>query len=295
MAKSFAKVNPYIKVKGKREDDYHQLDISYLSVNLGDKLTFRQTAKKEIEVSTDANLSSENNLCNKVATSLRDTCGVRAGAKITLEKEIPVGGGLGGGSSDAATTLICLNRLWGCNLSRQNLVELGKEFGADIPFFFYGGYCKGTGTGTNLQQRENIFQGRYIPIICPPFTQRTSEVYAKYDQIIGDADSSKADVCNHTPGNTAGLGLHVENDLEQPAVRLNPELADYLDLLEQANTIATSGLAGSGSCLFGISRTNLSPTEIREDLEGRLNAVSRQATLQMARPTNTGQLVQEVE
>ncbi|MBS3739791.1 4-(cytidine 5'-diphospho)-2-C-methyl-D-erythritol kinase [Candidatus Bipolaricaulota bacterium] len=292
-AKAFAKVNPYLKVKGLREDGYHQLDIGYLTINLADKITIRPNTEDEIEISTEANLSTKENLCYKVAVKLKSTCGVKAGAKITLKKEIPIGGGLGGGSSDAATTLICLNRLWDCNLSRRSLIDIGKEFGADIPFFFYGGYCTGSGTGVDLQQKENIFQDRLIPLVFPPFSQLTSEVYAKYDQIFEDSDASQTKAQNFLQKNT--IGLDIENDLQKPALQLNPGLSEYLNLFQNSSTIATSGLAGSGSCVFGISRADVSPNEIRQEIEKELNSISERAMLKVAKPTNTGQLVQQVK
>lgn len=292
-AKAFAKVNPYLKVKGLREDGYHQLDISYLTINLADKITIRPNTRKEIEISTGAELPTEENLCHKVAIKLKNTCGVKAGAKITLKKEIPIGGGLGGGSSDAATTLICLNRLWDCNLPRRSLIDIGKEFGADIPFFFYGGYCTASGTGVDLQQKENIFQDRLIPLVFPPFSQLTSEVYAKYDQISEDSDASQTKVRNSLRKDT--ISFCIENDLQKPALQLNPGLSEYLNLFQRSSTIVTSGVAGSGSCIFGISRLNASPDEIRQEIEKEINSISEKARLRVTKPTNTGQLVQKVD
>jgi len=292
-AKAFAKVNPYLKVKGLREDGYHQLDVSYLTINLADKITIRPNTREEIEISTGANISTEENLCYKVAVKLKRTCGVKAGAKITLKKEIPIGGGLGGGSSDAATTLICLNRLWDCNLPRRSLIDIAKEFGADIPFFFYGGYCTASGTGVDLQQKENIFQDRLIPLVFPPFSQLTSKVYAKYDQISEDGDPSQPKVRNFPRNDT--ISFDIENDLQKPALQLNPGLSEYLNLFQRSSTIVTSGLAGSGSCIFGISRVNTSPGEVRQEIEKELNSISKKARLKVAKPTNTGQLVQQLD
>jgi len=293
IAKAFAKVNPWLDVLGKYEDGYHELDISFLSVNLADRMTFESCESEDIVVSTEADIPAEENLCREVASKLKKECSTDLGAVITLEKEIPIGGGLGGGSSNAAATLICLNRLWDCKLSRLELIDLGEEFGADVPFFFYGGFCIATGRGTELRKQENVFLDRFIPLILPPFTLLTREVYGRYDQLNDETENRQTEI-DH--------GLYplrndstVENDLQEAALDLKPNLEPYLNLLQRASTIDASGVAGSGSSIFGISRKDVSIQEIKEELESELREISKEADLIVTRPTNHGQLIREVE
>ena len=292
LAKTFAKVNPRLKVLGKLDDGYHELDISFLSITLADRMTFQSSGHGDIRLMTEADISPEENLCYRAARKLRRTCSVDQGADIYLEKRIPIGGGLGGGSSDAATTLICLNRLWDCNLSRRELVEIGEEFGADVPFFFYGGYCVGKGKGSELRKKGNVFRDRFIPLILPPFPQLTSEVYARFDKLTNRTDK-RPPRGDSESGPLLGGDLTIENDLQQASLELNPELEKYLDLFEKAATVESAGVAGSGSSIFGISCKDTSPGDIEEELNEGLSAISEEAKLIVTRPTNLGQMIRE--
>jgi 4-diphosphocytidyl-2-C-methyl-D-erythritol kinase len=291
LAKSFAKVNPRLKVLGQLEDGYHELDISFLSVNLADRITFQTSAGGDIALSTGADIPTRKNLCYRAARKLKEACSTERGATITLEKNIPIGGGLGGGSSNAATTLICLNRLWKCRLSRRDLIEIGGEFGADVPFFFYGGYCTGAGKGARLRKKENPFLDRLVPLLIPPFLQLTPEVYSRFDELTNSSGAPESEE-EFTSGPGAGP-FDVKNDLERAALDLNPELEPYLDLLRKASTIETAGVAGSGSSTFGISHENVSSGEIEAELEPGLRTISGEAKLIITRPTNHGQMVIE--
>lgn len=291
LAKSFAKVNPRLKVLGQLDDGYHELDISFLSVNLADQMTFEPSRTEEVSLSTEADIPPRKNLCYRAAQKLKDVCSADRGATITLEKNIPIGGGLGGGSSNAATTLICLNRLWNCRLSRRDLIEIGGEFGADVPFFFYGGYCVGAGKGARLRKKENVFRDRLVPLLIPPFRQLTPEVYSKFDELTNSPDPDRSGETFLSPPELGNFT--VKNDLQQAAIELNPDLESYLTLLESAATIETAGVAGSGSSLFGISRRDASLREIEAELEPGLSSISRKAKLIITRPTNHGQMVTE--
>ncbi len=287
-AKSFAKVNPHLKITGLREDGYHALDLSFLSINLADELSFRRLNEREIKISTDADISPEENLCFRVAKKLQTACNTSAGAKIDLEKEIPIGGGLGGGSSNAATTLICLNRLWECNMTEEELAEIGKNFGADISFFFRGGYCAGRGIGEEIQPLANTFQNRLIPVFTPSFSQSTPEVYSKYDRMNPEIPE------NHENSRTATAeypaDFEIENDLQLPAIQLNPELKKYLNCFEAADTIQTSGVAGSGSSLFGIAQAGVKRDELEEELSKLLKPEGEEKLI-ITRPTENGQKI----
>ncbi|MFP4507253.1 MAG: 4-(cytidine 5'-diphospho)-2-C-methyl-D-erythritol kinase [Candidatus Acetothermia bacterium] len=289
-ARSFAKVNPYLEITGTRRDGYHELEISYLSVNLDDRLTFESIPEESLIIETESEIPREENLCYRVAKKLQALCSVDSGARIILEKRIPIGGGLGGGSSDAATTLIALNRLWKCGLSRNRLIEIGGDFGADIPFFFYGGYCKAGGTGDLLQRLDNPFTDRLVPIIAPPFSQLTGEVYSEFDRIEREGETQQREgreKVNEEPPE----GYQIRNDLQEPALRLRPEISEYLEIMERSPLITTSGLSGSGSAVFGITEPGTSPEAVKEHLQPELSSHPRGGRLEITRPTKTGQVI----
>ena len=292
-AKSFAKVNPYLKITGLEENGYHELELSYLSVNLADRLELERARKGTVRIATDAEIPREDNLCFKVAKSLQETCDPDAGVKITLNKGIPIGGGLGGGSSDAATTLIGLNRLWNCDLTREQLVEIGGEFGADIPFFFYGGYCVGRGRGNEVQPLVNPYSDRLVPIITPSFSQLTGEVYAKYDELVGQTGNNSG-ITKRNPA-TDVRERRVRNDLQEPAIRLNPDLDKYLDLLERVTAIETFGVSGSGSSVFGVTKPGIRRKQLRAEIKKGLEGLTGNQQLEITRPTESGQIITEGE
>lgn len=292
-AKSFAKVNPHLEITGTREDGYHELEISYLSVNLADRLTYEEIPGDRVEISTDASIPTEENLCYRVAKELKGVCSVNSGTKITLEKNIPIGGGLGGGSSNAATTLIALNRLWGCGLSRDELINIGRRFGADIPFFFYGSYCIGGGTGSEVRRMKNPYQDRLIPIITPDFSQLTGEVYSEYDRMADNPGSVEKKRFEEKAREESIY--EVKNDLQEPALRLHPDLSGYLDLLNETSEVITSGISGSGSSVFGVTRAGISPELVRKGITQEFDSVTGSPDLKIASPTASGQLIKEGE
>ena len=291
-AKSFAKVNPHLNIIGLRDDGYHLLDISFLSIDIADKISFRLLKKGVVSVTTDAGIPEKNNLCYEVAVKLRETCRPEAGVKINLEKNIPSGGGLGGGSSDAATSLICLNDLWNCGLSREELLEIGKEFGADIPFFFEGGYCVGRGIGHNLERRDNIFRDRLIPVLIPKFSQSTPDVYCKYDKLNPALAENGGGHAEPPPDDIASF--EINNELQRAALELNPKLESFLNYFKGARTVQTCGLAGSGSSLFGVARAGVTREEVKADLRSSLGS-EWEGELIIARPTRRGQAIRGVD
>ncbi|MBA2736003.1 MAG: 4-(cytidine 5'-diphospho)-2-C-methyl-D-erythritol kinase, partial [Pyrinomonadaceae bacterium] len=144
---SFAKINWYLRVLGKRDDDFHELCTLFQTVSLHDDLTFAESDEISLTCDNQAMPIDETNLVVKTAKILREKYAVKSGAAIYLEKRIPAPGGLGGGSSNAAVTLIGLAKLWNIKISSAELLEIGGKIGADVPFFFCGGTALGTGRG----------------------------------------------------------------------------------------------------------------------------------------------------
>ena len=163
--RAYAKVNLTLEVIRKREDGYHDLASILQTVDLHDTLEFMESDRIEFECS-DASLARDDNLVVRVAKALREAADVDYGARISLTKRIPVAGGLGGGSADAAATLRGLNRLWELGLSADKLVEVGARVGSDVPFLVSGGTAMVSGRGEQLDRLPTPQIGRIV-IVSP--------------------------------------------------------------------------------------------------------------------------------
>jgi len=172
-----AKLNLNLRVLSKRNDGYHDLETTFQLIDLFDEISFEES-DKSFGISCDGlEIEPENNLIFKSLNAIKNYCEIDKGIQIHLKKVIPVGAGLGGGSSNAATTLIALNKIWGLNLSREDLVKIGKHLGADIPIFIYGKNAIATGIGDvllDIELRKNKFL-----LICPNIEVSTSEMFKK--------------------------------------------------------------------------------------------------------------------
>ncbi len=175
---SFAKINWFLQVFGKRpSDDHHEICTVFQTVSLYDELTFELADKLSLE-GNDTNIpTDENNLIIKAANLLKNKFNIEIGAKILLDKKIPSPGGLGGGSSNAAVTLLGLATLWNLSVNFNDLVEIGKQLGADVPFFLYGGTVLGCGNGTEISQMDDI-ENEYLLIITPNISISSPQAYA---------------------------------------------------------------------------------------------------------------------
>jgi 4-diphosphocytidyl-2-C-methyl-D-erythritol kinase len=149
---SYAKINLYLRVLNQRPDGYHQIETLFSTIDLYDTLKFALTKKPLIKIlSNIPELASENNLMHKVAKRIREKFGIREGIEIHLHKRIPVAAGLGGGSSNAAMTILALNRMCELNLKVEDINSLAAEFGSDVNFFLYGGNALGVSRGEKLE------------------------------------------------------------------------------------------------------------------------------------------------
>jgi 4-diphosphocytidyl-2-C-methyl-D-erythritol kinase len=182
----------------------------------------------------------DENLCAKAAKLLKDHTQTDLGCDIALEKNLPVGGGLGGGSSDAATTLLALNRLWNCGLGRAQLMALGLRLGADVPVFLFGRNALGEGVGERL--KELVLGPAWYLILTPQVSVSTKEIYS-------DASLTRDTKPLKIPPFLSGQG---RNDLEASAVRRYPEIAEALAWLRNHSHAGsfTPRMTGSGACVF---------------------------------------------
>ena len=238
----------------KRADGYHDLDTIFQTVSLHDTIEMSLIDQPHIILScSDRSLSAgEDNLIIRAAVALQDGRAAGKGARIHLEKRIPVQAGLGGGSSDAAVTLIGLARLWDLSPTKEDLMAIASQLGADVPFFLLGGTVRGTGVGGKL---EPLVDGaeKFLLIVRPNANVNTSDAYKALDQRSLTTHNSKTilstSVAKQVFDKTDVASL--TNDFEVVAFDLAPEIRRAKAALLKAGANAAL-LAGSGSAVFGI-------------------------------------------
>lgn len=255
---SFAKINLALRVLGKRPDGYHEIRTVLQTVSLHDDLSFAENSRGEITLtSNDPQLATDSsNLIIKSAQALRDFCNVQSGASINLEKRIPVKGGLGGGSSNAAVTLMGLCRLWNLDLGPTELLGIAAALGADVPFFFHGGRALATGTGTQIQSLPDSEMHRLL-ILAPKATVSTADAYKALNApalTTPEADSILAisrTEANFDDSKQWPLCDHLSNDFERVIFDIEPEILRAKNALIQAGARCAL-LSGSGSSVFAV-------------------------------------------
>jgi len=250
--KAWAKINIGLKILNKRDDGFHNIETTLSTINLCDLLALEEISQRT-EVETDMReVKPEENLCFRAAELFKRRYGIARGVKIGLIKNIPVGGGLGGGSSDAAAVLKGLTRLFDMHISDDELVELASELGSDVPFFIRGGaaYAKGRGdelTSFKLPHMELV-------VYYPGYPVSTKWAYDEYDKTILTQEVA---VDSITQDNKKKIrkGFGLENHFERVVFRKYPDLLDVKTNLLGAGVFFVS-LSGSGSCLFAIVDEN---------------------------------------
>ena len=229
-----AKLNLFLHVIGRRPDGYHLLQTAFRLIDLCDWLRFTPRADAEIRLVRGVpGVAPEENLVVRAARLLQAQG--RGGVDIDLEKAIPIGGGLGGGSSDCATTLAVLNRLWGLRLSRERLAEIGLSLGADVPFFLFGENAFAEGTGERLTPL-GLPKAWYL-VLVPPISVSTRTVFSA-PELTRNSKTIKISSFS------AGFG---HNDLEPVVCRRHPEVAKHLEWLKR---FGDARMSGSGACVF---------------------------------------------
>ncbi len=231
-----AKINLFLHINRRREDGYHELQTVFRFLDLHDDLTFRVSDDGAV-VHTDppVGIDSEKELCLRAARLLQQTCHIDKGVEITLYKHIPQGGGLGGGSSDAATTLLVLNRLWGANLSQDELAVLGLQLGADVPVFIFGESAWAEGVGEKLTAIK--LDPAWYVVIVPDARVATADIFARPELT---RDSPPITIRAFRDG-------QLRNDLEPVVRKLYPVVDQALKWLSQ---YGQPRMSGSGACVF---------------------------------------------
>jgi len=231
-----AKINLFLHVVGRRADGYHLLQTVFRFLDFGDELRFAPRADGAIVLATPLpGVAPESDLTVRAARLLRERAGITAGVTISLTKRLPMGGGLGGGSSDAATTLVALNRLWKCGLPPDELQHLGLALGADVPVFVHGHACFAEGVGE--QFTDVALPPAWYLVTVPETAVPTAGIFR--------APELRRDTPAIRPADwRPGMG---GNDLEPVACRLYPEVGRHLDWLRARGP---ARMSGSGACCF---------------------------------------------
>jgi len=236
-------------VLGRRNDGFHEVATILQTISLHDTLIFERSDNGIELTCDDCSLPiDETNLITKAANALRAEFRIEDSARIELRKLIPMGGGLGGGSSNAAVTLIGLSRLWSLNVSFEKLYEIGSGVGSDVPFFLYGGTALATGTGTAIEPNPDVRLGPII-VVTPNVWISTREAYADLDAAnLTSADTERI-LLNYRF--EAEIPANTVNDFEKTVFAAFPEIADVkAKLLELGAQWAL--MSGSGASVFGI-------------------------------------------
>ncbi|NOZ08667.1 MAG: 4-(cytidine 5'-diphospho)-2-C-methyl-D-erythritol kinase [FCB group bacterium] len=248
--KAHAKINIGLKITGCLDNGYHTLHSLFQEISLHDRLTLTINDSGEVRF-TARGLpipGSPPNLVEKAARLLQQQFGITAGAVLQLEKNIPIGAGLGGGSSDAAAALTALNYLWKLDLSTERLITLAASLGADVPFFIRGGLQLAEGIGEVLSPIEpSPFQDYSILLVTPDFGVSTAWAYAELNKVL-----QLPAECPKFAASLAPVKWQLfENDFERVLLSTYPEVGKIKsDLLKGGAVFA--GLSGSGSTMFGI-------------------------------------------
>ncbi|MCQ4277280.1 4-(cytidine 5'-diphospho)-2-C-methyl-D-erythritol kinase [Stutzerimonas degradans] len=251
-----AKLNLMLHILGRRADGYHELQTLFQFLDYGDELSFSLRDDGQIRLHTDLpGVDHDSNLIVRAARLLQRESGCTLGADIKLTKRLPMGGGIGGGSSDAATTLVGLDHLWRLDLGEDRLAELGLALGADVPVFVRGRAAFAEGVGERLQPVD--LEEPWFLVLAPQVSVSTAEIFAD------------PELTRNTPAITvrsllAGGG---HNDCQPVVERRYPEVRNALSLL---NKFVPSSMTGTGACVFGSFPNEGEADKVRRQLPASL-------------------------
>jgi len=277
-----AKINLFLEILGKRDDGFHDLDMVMASVDLHDTLTFTQTDDQQIRLNCkwasngcmnwqqEEIPCTQDNLVYQAASALRDHADAidqaTSGVEITLLKRIPTRAGLGGGSSDAAATLIGLSHLWGLSLQKEPLIDIAAKLGSDVPYFLHGGFARCQSRGEQVTGIENNCH-LHIVIAQPDTGLSTPEVFAGCE--VPNSPTNIQQMMDAVlSGDASRVAGQLHNRLYVPASRLAPSVRGIEKTMMNAGCLA-SMMTGSGSAVFGICRNATQARRIAGLLQAR--------------------------
>lgn len=254
--KTPAKINWFLRITGKRDDGYHDINSIMHCISLYDQLTFHSS--DSLEISGNLDITPEKNLVYQAAHRLRNYRNIQAGVHIALQKNIPVGSGMGGGSSDAACALLGLNSLWNLNLSNKELHVIAEEIGSDVPFFLKGPCAFVGGRGEKVQPIRNFDIPFVLLLVKPDFSVSTAWAYSQYDELsVNKLTKKTIDIklfCQALINQDSTiLRKLIDNDLEKVVCTEHPVISQIKKELLGKQALAST-MSGSGPTVFGIFR-----------------------------------------
>ncbi len=248
MFTAYAKINIGLFVEEKRPDGYHNLLTVFHRVDLADTIRFSPAEKILVDSDDPAAPGDESNLCHRAAAALRALAGIQAGVRIELRKKIPVGAGLGGGSSDAATVLSHLPAFWGISVDEAALRTIALGLGSDVPYFLRSGSALARGRGELLEYFD--LQIPYTILLCNPGIHvATGWAYARVTPRPAPAEDLRSIILDGLR-DPAGLSRGLRNDFEPAVFAAHPEIADLKTTMLDRGAVFAS-MSGSGSSVFG--------------------------------------------
>ena len=265
--KARAKVNLFLEVLGRRENGYHDIRSVLVPVSLHDVVRLEGTDGEIETVMSGAVCSngsqhcvpaSADNLATRAATAMKRMTGAEGGVRITIEKHIPIGGGLGGGSADAAAVLVGLNRLWNKRLSASNLMEIGASLGCDIPAMVYGGTVRMEGLGETIKPIALKPQGRTaswgVVIVNPGFSVLTRDIYERCTVSLTARDELyRKMISAMEEGDLEMASRSLFNGLQETVCRKFPLIGIVAEEVQKAGALGVL-VSGSGASVFGLAR-----------------------------------------
>ena len=231
-----AKINLFLHITGRRDDGYHELQTVFQFLDYADELSFKILASKEIRHANPLpGVKPEDDLTVRAARLLQRQANGQQGVQISITKRLPMGGGLGGGSSDAATTLVALNQLWQLNMGRPDLIKLGMQLGADVPIFIHGFAAWAEGVGEEISPIQ--LEEPYFIVLIPSVAVSTADIF-----------STPSLQRNCTPMDIKCFLAGDGSNVCEPIVRaLYPEVDQAVQWLDQ---FAKARMTGTGACVF---------------------------------------------
>ncbi|KKN20523.1 hypothetical protein LCGC14_0934690 [marine sediment metagenome] len=245
--KAYAKINLFLKVHEKRADGYHGVSTALTNVDLADELKF--SSSSQLTLASNTQILEQENLIMKAAKLLQAESKASYGAAITLKKNIPIEAGLGGGSSDAAATIVALNKLWGLNWPDEKLSEIGARLGSDVNFFLHGGLALAEGRGEKILPISEFLE-LVLVIAKPDFGIKASEAYSYWDELTDNKETDTSELMAAAKESKLSTDT-LFNDLEAPVLTHYPKLKRLFEVGLAAGAKKVM-LSGSGSAFFAI-------------------------------------------
>jgi len=278
--KSYAKLNLYLEILNKRKDGFHNIYTLFERIGLADTITLESLPGVKIEIHSDSREIplDQANLAYKAALILQKSLNLKKGVKITIEKRIPVGSGMGGGSSNAAYTLLGLNRLWHLNLSRKQLCNFAQKLGSDVPFFIYNcPFALGEGRGEKIKPLKALNRFKMWHVVAVPrIFVSTARVYAGWDKaekgqnlrLTSAKSNAKLLILNLRKRDLLGVAHCLFNSLEKVTTSLYPDLVRVKKNLQKTGLQAAM-MSGSGSAFFALCVSRKEARQARTKLRDK--------------------------